>query len=67
MGNTALNGLRETMIANNKFGIPIIIFESSFPSLLIMLSLSGLRSLRCQKLSQLSYVNGADMAPVAAA
>ena len=50
--NTALSGMRETMLANNKIE-SLITFKSSFPTRFIMRSLSGRRSLRCQKLSQL--------------
>ena len=52
LGNTALSGMSETMLANNKIG-SLIFFKSSFPTPFFMRPLSGLRSLRCQKLSQL--------------
>jgi len=54
------------MPANNKIG-SLIILKSRFPTRFSMRSLSGLRSLRYQKLSQLWYVNGAEMAAVSAA
>jgi len=58
--------MKETMLANNKIG-SLIILKSSFPTRFSMRSLSGLRSLLCQKLSQLCYLNGAEIAHVPAA